>query len=99
MIFCYFELRGCSREEAIHTEIIFIEAYLSKRAETSNRSGDHSDKYSDKFQTKVKQRNVAGDATHTEHSGTISSDTLMKDKGMRDGLQGLIDRFSDGMKD
>lgn len=94
MIFCYFELRGCSREEAIHTEIVFIRAYLEKRFESRPESVKKRSKYQDSYQQSVKKRSPSGDPAVIEDSGAISSDTLMKDKGLRGGLQGLIDRFS-----
>ena len=55
-------------------------------------------KYQDKFNTVVKKKTPAGEPAMIQESGVISSDTLMKDKDLRGGLQDLISRFSKGMK-
>lgn len=96
MIFMYFEERGCSREEALHTEITFIEAYFRKRMELSGANKDP--RYRDSFKREVVERDPYGDPSRVVDSGVISSDTLMDNKDMRGGLQGLIDKFSKNMK-
>lgn len=42
-MFSYFESRGCSREEALKTEVVFIAAYLKKRLDATSGAAVQSD--------------------------------------------------------
>jgi hypothetical protein len=85
------------------TPIPFMEVMLIQRGELNQEEMSRADpgrsgRYDERFTSEVTGQNLAGQPNKMRETATIPSDVLMNDKGMREGLLGVIERFSKEMK-